>query len=198
MTPTDRATPADEFAALARSQLDRLYSLARRLAGDGAEDLVQECLTRGWRAYPSLRDQAAGGAWLRSILLNVWRDQLRKRSRRAREVAMEDVEDFSLFRAVADHDPFPYSDSLHMDFLGLFGPEDVHSVLLELPVHYRGPLVLRYMEDLPTKEIARRLDLPLGTVLAQLHRGRKMLEAKMWDHARRQGLLERPEAVTPR
>jgi RNA polymerase sigma-70 factor, ECF subfamily len=53
-------------------------------------------------------------------------------------------------------------------------------VLLRLPELYRAPLVLRYMDGFATKEIARLLDVPLGTVLARLHRGRKQFEQELW------------------
>jgi RNA polymerase sigma-70 factor (ECF subfamily) len=104
-------------------------------------------------------------------------------------VAFDDVEDFSLYRKIAEEDPLPYSDSLHLDFLGAFSEEDVRAVLLRLPLLYRTPLVLRYMEGFATKEIARMLDAPLGTVLARLHRGRKLFEKQMWAFAAEEALL---------
>jgi RNA polymerase sigma-70 factor (ECF subfamily) len=177
------------FQQLARDELTGLYSLARRLAGGDAEDLVQEALLRACRSFGSLRDPQAGGGWLRVILTNVWRDRVRKESRQPVEVSLDDAESFSLYRTLVEEDPFPYSDTLHLDFLGGFGADDVHAVLQRLPAHYRGPLVLRYMEGLPTKQIARMLELPLGTVLSQLHRGRKLLERSLWDYAVESGAL---------
>lgn len=185
-----RATRSREaFEALAAEAIPGLYALARRLTDRGAEDLVQECLLRAYRAYAALEDEAAGPAWLRRILVNAFRDRLRKEARSVDEVTVGDVEDFSLYRALADEDPFPYSDSLHLDFLHAFGREDVRAVLLRLPVRYRAPLVLRYMEGFSTKEIARLLHEPIGTVLAQLHRGRKLFERELWDYANETGLL---------
>lgn len=185
---TDRTREA--FQELVRSELPALYSLARRLVRDGAEDLVQEALLQGYRAYGSLKDDAAGGRWLRSILVNVFRDQLRKRARSVDELATGDLEDFSLYRTLIDQDPFPYSDSLHTDFLGEFGPEDLHEVLLRLPEIYRAALVLRYMDGFSTKEIARLLGAPLGTILARLHRGRNLLERTLWAYAEEAKLTE--------
>ncbi|XVV00590.1 RNA polymerase sigma factor [Actinosynnema sp. CA-248983] len=175
------------FERLARAELPGLYALARRLCRDEAEDLVQECLLRAFRAFGSLRDQDAGGGWLRAILTNVWRDRVRSDQRTARETPIGDMEDFSLYRTLVDEDPFPYSDSLHLDFLATFGAEDVHAVLDRLPDRYRAPLVLRYVDGVPTKTIARLLGLPLGTVLAQLHRGRKLFERELWVYAAERG-----------
>jgi RNA polymerase sigma-70 factor (ECF subfamily) len=182
------------FERLARAELPGLYALARRLSRDAAEDLVQECLLRAFRSFASLRDHEAGGGWLRVILTNVWRDDVRKDARSPREVPLGDVEDFSLYRTLVDEDPFPYSDSLHLDFLGAFGEDDVHAVLDRLPPHYRAPLVLRYVEGFPTKKIARILELPLGTVLSQLHRGRKLFEREMWEYASETGMLAAPRS----
>lgn len=194
--PENRNATASKgsFDAVAREQLPRLYSLARRLTDAGAEDLVQECLLRAYRSYATLAERDAGGAWLRAILLNAFRDRLRKEARSVTEVAVDDVDDFSLYRTLEEEDPFPYSDTLHVDFLHAFGREDVHAVLLRLPEIYRAPLVLRYMEGYATKEIARALDAPLGTILARLHRGRKLFERELWSYAEQTGLLDREPA----
>jgi len=173
----------EAFQELVRRELSGLYSLARRLGRDGAEDLVQEALLQGYRAFGDLKVEAAGGRWLKTILVNVFRDQLRKRARSMEELPVGDLEDFSLYRTLIDEDPLPYSDSLHTDFLDAFGREDLREVLMRLPEIYRAPLVLRYMDGFSTKEIARLLDAPLGTILARLHRGRHLFERTMWAYA---------------
>jgi len=184
----------EAFESLAREHIPRLYSAARRLTDEGAEDLVQECLLRAYRSFDTLADAEAGGAWLQAILVNAFRDRLRKESRTVKEVAVEEVDDFSLYRTIAEEDPFPYSDSLHVDFLRAFGKEDVRAVLMRLPDIYRAPLVLRYMQGFATKEIARLLDAPLGTILARLHRGRKLFERELWAYASETDLLEKEVA----
>jgi RNA polymerase sigma-70 factor (ECF subfamily) len=163
--------------------------LARQLVDDEAEDLVQECLLRAYRGYGDLRDVEAAPAWLNRILVNCARDRFRARRRRPPETPLPEVEDFSLFRTIAAEDPFPYSDSLHLDFLCRFGPEDVWAVLRGLPELYRVPLVLVHMQDVATKQAARLLGLPLGTLLARLHRGRKVFERDLWSYAVRHDLL---------
>jgi RNA polymerase sigma-70 factor (ECF subfamily) len=182
---SDRAA----FQQLARDELAGLYALARRLTGRDAEDLVQEALLRACRSFTSLRDPQAGAQWLRVILTNVWRDRLRKDNREPTEVSLDDAEGFSLYRTLVDEDPFPYSDTLHLDFLGGFSEDDIHTVLQRLSARYRAPLLLRYMEGFPTKQIARLLELPLGTVLSQLHRGRKLFERALWDYAIESGAI---------
>jgi RNA polymerase sigma-70 factor (ECF subfamily) len=96
----DDAIPADRaesFRVLAREQLPRLYSLARRLIGADAEDAVQDCLLKAFQRYDQLHAAAAGPAWLTSILVNCCRDRSRARARRPDEVDFDEVEEFSLF-----------------------------------------------------------------------------------------------------
>ena len=173
------------FEEMAVEHLPRLFALARHLtdADADAEDLVQEALLKAYRSFDSLEEPAAAGRWMRVILTNLWRDRMRKRGRSPREVPFDDVDDFSLYGTLVEEDPFPYSDTLHLDFLGSFSDEDVHVVLRRLPELYRAPLVLRYIEEFPTKHVARLLGVPLGTALARLHRGRKLFERAMWDYA---------------
>lgn len=187
------ATTVDKreaFKALATEQLPRLYSLARRLVGDDAEDVVQDALMKAFQKFDQLEDRDAGAAWLVSILVNSARDLGRIRAREPQKVAVEEADTFSLYKKIAHEDPFPYSDTLHLDFLGRFGNDDVRQVLLMLPDMYRIPLVLVHMQGFSTKEVAKITDAPLGTVLARLHRGRKLFEKTMWTYAEKNGLLE--------
>ena len=186
---TESQHDQQDFQALVRCQLPRLLGLARRLTRDDVEDLVQEALLRAFKAYPTLRTGQAGGRWLQVILVNTYRDRVRKLARSVDEVSVSDPDDFSLFRTIAEEDPFPYSDTLHLDFLSAFGREDVLEVLLRLPEIYRIPLVLCHMEGFATKEIASLCEVPLGTVLARLHRGRKAFEREMWTYAQEAALL---------
>jgi RNA polymerase sigma-70 factor (ECF subfamily) len=178
------------FQAVAARELPRLYRLARRLVGDDAEDAVQDALLKGHRAYASLTDEVAAPAWLTAILVNCCRDRARAKGRRVQETGLDEADDFSLYHTIAAEDPFPYSDSLHLDFLHQFGREDVRAVLAELPALYRLPLVLCYCEDYQVKEVAYLLQVPLGTMLARLHRGRRLFERTLWDYAEKHGLLK--------
>lgn len=186
---SSRTDRRERFAALARDQLPRLYAIARRLVGDDAEDALQDCLLRGYQRFDQLREDTAGPAWLTSILVNCCRDRGRAKARQPVEVDFDEVDTFSLYRKIAYEDPFPYSDSLHLDFLNEFGPDDVRAVLMDLPELYRLPLMLVYMDGFLAREVAGMLDAPLGTVLARLHRGRKLFEKQLWEYAERSGLL---------
>ncbi|HEU0246134.1 MAG TPA: sigma-70 family RNA polymerase sigma factor [Gaiellaceae bacterium] len=192
MRDTSDKPATERFRTLAEHQLPRLYTIARRLAGDDAEDAVQDALLKAYRAFDQLEHAAAGPAWLTSILVNVCRDRGRARARAPEEVSFDTVDEFSLYRKIAAEDPFPYSDSLHLDFLEQFGAEDVRAVLSRLADLYRIPMLLVYVDGFATKEVAAMLDAPLGTVLARLHRGRKLFERELWNYAETNGLLVEP------
>lgn len=183
------------FQDVAREQLPWLYSLARRLAGEEAEEVVQESLVKAFRNYENLEDTVAAPAWFRTILLNCARDRFRRAASGIEETPVEDVGDYSLYRTIAEEDPWPYSDSVHLDFLSAFTQEDVWEVLDRIKPMYRVPLVLVHMEGLPTRQVARMLGVPLNTVLSWLHRGRKSFEREMWEYARSNGLLREREVT---
>ena len=184
------AQPRPSFAAIARQHLPPLYSLARRLVADDAEDLVQECLIKAAAGYDNLRDPRAAQAWLNRILANCARDRFRKQQRRPAETLVDPIDEFSLYRTIASEDPFPYSDSLHVDFLCRFGTEDVWNVLADMAYADRMPLVLVHMEGWSTAEVAALLDVPLGTLLSRLHRARKRFERGLWRYAVDNDLLK--------
>ena len=195
---TEETDPADaarrRFRELVEPELPRLYRLARRLVGEDAEDAVQDCLLNAFRKLGQLEHDVAARAWLTRILVNCCRDRHRRRASRPQELAVDDVEQFSLYRKLVDEDPFPYSDSLHLDFLHRFGREDVQAVLATLPEHYRAPLLLVYVDGFLAKEVAHMTNTPLGTVLARLHRGRKLFERQLWDYAEANDMLREPVA----
>jgi RNA polymerase sigma-70 factor (ECF subfamily) len=103
--PAPDAGSRREFSVVAREQLPWLYSLARRLVGQQAEDAVQECLIKAYRAYHQLRDEQAAPAWFRQILLNCIRDRHRRDAGLPREDPVDDVGEHSLYRRIADADP---------------------------------------------------------------------------------------------
>lgn len=185
------------FQDVAREQLPWMYSLARRLAGDAAEDVVQECLTKAFRSFDGLRDVTAAPAWFRTILVNCSRDHHRRDSSGLDETPMDDVPTYSLYRTIAEEDPWPYSDSVHVDFLHSFTEDDVWKILDRLDPKFRVPLVLVHMEGMATREAARILGAPTNTVLSWLHRGRQQFERQLWQYAAEHDLLRKKEGSTP-
>jgi len=181
----------ERFERLTLPHLQALYRLAVRLKGtpQDAEDLVQETYVKALRAFPTLRQPDRVKSWLFQILSRLVLDHHRSEPR---EIAMGDLEEldrFSLYDLVWEEDPFPYSDHLHDDFLAQFEDEEIRGALLGLPEAYRLPVVLLYVEDMSYRELAEVLRCPIGTVMSRLHRGRKLLERKLWECAKRRGLI---------
>lgn len=180
---------------MANEYLDRLYGFCLRLTGDpaDAEDLVQESLLRAMRAYDGMRDPTRAKGWLFAIATNAWRDVIRSRGRELKTSSLDDLDaeadDFSLFQTIAIEDPFPYSDELHLDFLRVFRDDDVRAVFASITPAFRLPIVLTVVHGFSCKEAAAILEIPLGTVLSRLHRGRKQLERGLWDYAVANGLV---------
>jgi RNA polymerase sigma-70 factor (ECF subfamily) len=183
---------APDFEEIALPYLKPLFRLALRLTGDpsAAEDLVQETYLRALQSFATLRDPGRVRPWLFQILSRLVIDRHRTASRETALEAPEELDRFSLYDRVSDEDPFPYSDSLHDDFLAQFRDEDVRRALLALPEVYRMPLVLLYVEELSYRELAEVLGCPVGTVMSRLHRGRRALERELWDCARRRGFVK--------
>jgi len=179
------------FEALALPHLAHLYRLAVKLTGraQDAEDLVQETYIRALRAFATLRDPARIRPWLCQILSRLVLDQHRDAPREVAVGDLAEVDRFSLYEAIEQEDPFPYSDTLHQDFLRCFDDEEVRRALLALPEVYRVPLVLLYVEDLSYRELAEVLGCPVGTIMSRLHRARKILERELWACARQRGIV---------
>src|SRR5690606_12664804 len=154
------------FGRLVAPYLDPSYRLASRIL-DGrpeAEDAVQEALYRAWKALPSFRRDAKFSTWLYRI---VWRVSLN--IARAEEPAPLDVD-------VADgddrHDPERRYEKVERR-------GEIERALKDLPVPYRTVIAMFYIEDLPVRDIAEILELPVGTVKTHLHRARRALKARL-------------------
>jgi len=181
------------FEALALPHLARLYRLAVRLTGRGAdaEDLVHETYMKGLAAFASLREPERIGGWLSTILARLVVDRHRGSDREVPVGDLVELDRFSLYDLIWDEDPLPYSDALHRDFLAQFPDEEVRAALLALPDAYRVPLVLLYVEDMTYRELAEALQCPVGTIMSRLHRARKILERALWDCAKRRGFVRK-------
>jgi RNA polymerase sigma-70 factor, ECF subfamily len=101
VTVDNAGDQAERFRTLARDQLPRLYSIARRLVGDDAEDVVQDCLLKAFQGFDQLHETAAAPAWLTRILINCCRDCGRAIGRSLQQIELDEVEGFSLFRKIA-------------------------------------------------------------------------------------------------
>ncbi|MDR7484554.1 MAG: RNA polymerase sigma factor [Armatimonadota bacterium] len=184
------AVPEVKFEDVVRPHLAYLYALAVRLSGSraGAEDLVQDTLLRAFRGFPRLRNRERPRLWLTRVLTNAYRDRVRAfRGTDPGDLSAD--EPFDLFDKIAEEDPFPYSDRVHLDFLDLFDDAKIIEVFQRLHPPYRVALILAYVYGFKAREIAEITRKPLGTVLTWLSRGRRQMERELWDYAVRNRLL---------
>ena len=146
--------------------LDAAYNLARWLTGNDqdAQDVVQETYLRALNAFHTFQHGREGRPWLLKILRNTCYTWLRE-NRRPGLTALE-----SNPQDISSSDPDP-----EIALLREADAKMVRQALAGLPLEYRETLVLRELEGLPYKEIAELLDVPLGTVMSRLARGRKEL-----------------------
>ena len=190
--PETNVEARQRFEELALPHLESLYRYGLRLSGNGAvaEELVQETFLKALESFPALRDPARTKAWLFRIMSRLVIDRRRSEAREVTVEVTEDLDRFSLYDLIWDEDPLPYSNRLHEDFLAQFRDEEVREALSALPEAYLAPLVLLYLEGMTYRELAEVLDIPIGTVMSRLHRGRKILERELWDYAKRRGLVK--------
>ena len=149
---------------LVRDYYDRLYRFAWRLSGgpDDAQDLVQQTFLVAQQKLEQLRDPDLSGAWLFSILRNTYLKSLRK------QVSQ------SMLDLTAVPEPFDWGEEQR-----LIDSEEIQKALNELPEEFRTPVILFYLEQWSYREIADRLELPLGTVMSRLSRGRNYLRRNL-------------------
>lgn len=186
------------FEEIVRPHLAFLYSLAVRLCGNRtvAQDLVQEALLRAFRGFARLRNRERPRPWLTRILTSCHYDRYRAEHGTSETISLDDETHFDLFDKIAEEDPFPYSDRVHLDFLELFDDERIIEVLKSLHPAYRTALVLAYVYGYKAREIAEIMGSSVGTVLARLFRARKQLERGLWEYAQSRNLIPHAEAKT--
>ncbi len=170
----------------------QLYSAALRMTRNpaDAEDVVQETFLKAYRAYDSYTDGTNLKAWLYRILTNTYINTYRKKQRRPTETELGDLQDLYLYKRLGEASGA--SQSAEADMLDAFVDTDITDALDSLPETFRLPVVYADVEGLSYKEIAEALDIPIGTVMSRLHRGRQALQKKLWDVAQEHGITGRP------
>lgn len=165
---------ADRFSAEALEFLDALYGTAVRLTRrpDAAEDLVQDTYLKAFRARRSFVPGTNLKAWLFTILHNTWRNRLRDQAR-SRVQADSEVVDLAAEQGqdTLSAPPDTPESLLVKETLS----EDLREALDQLPEAFREAVWLRDVEELSYQEIARVLEIPVGTVMSRLSRGRRQL-----------------------
>src|SRR5574341_439464 len=185
--PPASAEDRERFEALIGEHLDGLFAAALRMTRHRAraEDLLQETFLRAWRSFHTFKPGTNARAWLYKILMNAYIDGYRKATREPEVVDHEDVDEFYLYTKVQESDDFRRAGNPEEVLLARLMDSDVKGALDSLPESFRQVVVLADIEGFSYKEIAEILGIPIGTVMSRLHRGRRQLQVKLWEYAKR-------------
>ena len=155
-----------EFEREALPHMDLLYNYALRMTNNAqdADDLVQDCIEQALRQSHQLREPSRLAAWLCRILRNLFIDELRRRRTRGNE---EEISEFAGDMSMSTTQP------------DLGAVRDLETALNSLSLEHREILILVSIEELNYREIANRLEIPMGTVMSRLARAREHLRAAL-------------------
>ena len=172
--PEPHAAPAG-FEATILPHVDTVFRFAMWLIRDRteAEDIVQETLTQALQSFHRFQPGTNARAWVLTILRHIRSNRLRARHRRPEVVEADDRLDAL---PAVEVTPQHVTD------------EEVIAALKALPPGFQEVIVLADVEELSYKEIATVLEIPIGTVMSRIHRGRRLLRAALAEYAAAQGI----------
>ena len=172
----DRARFEEEVLELA----DQVYRVARRLVStrEEAEDLVQETYARAFRSWRSFQPGTNLRAWLFRILTNLNIDRGRREQRTPDTRPIEEG-DYFLYNKLEEVAPVEDADRV----VERLSQDSIVQALAEVPHDFRDVIVLVDIGDFSYQDAAQILDIPIGTVMSRLHRGRRILKSELAEEA---------------
>jgi RNA polymerase sigma-70 factor (ECF subfamily) len=166
--------------------IDSMYNFAFRLTNDedDANDLVQDTYLKAFRFINSFSQGTNAKAWLFRILKNSFINDFRKKSKEPAKVDYQDVE--TTYNSEEDAETNQTVDLRVESVQDLIGDE-IANALNSLPVDFRTVIILCDVEGFTYEEMAKILDIPIGTVRSRLHRARMLLKEKLKSYAKSLG-----------
>src|SRR5215213_7295246 len=185
-----------KFSDQAMQYMDALYTAAMRLTHNAAdaEDLVQETYLKAYRAFGGFQEGTNLRAWLYRILTNTFINSYRAKKRRPDESDLDDVENLYLYRRLGGLEGAAAGRSAEDEVLDQITEGEVKAAIEALPEQFRMAVLLADVEGFQYKEIAEILDIPIGTVMSRLHRGRRGLQKSLFEFGRQRRLVDQPVA----
>ena len=172
---TRKKRTADFFWELTEGHAKFLYNVAMRYTGNSydAEDLVQETFFIAFKQFEQLRDEAKFKSWVFKILRNTYLRNLRQNARSKETEYDEGIDYIQALENTVEQ----------VDVAGIYEQKvesnQIQQLVDELPEKHKSPLLLYYMTGMSYQEIAETLDLPIGTVMSRLSRGKQILKKKV-------------------
>jgi RNA polymerase sigma-70 factor, ECF subfamily len=162
---------------------EQVYRVARRLVGsrDDAEDLVQQTYERAFRSWRQYTPGTNLRAWLLRILTNLNIDRGRRQQRTPQTTSIDEAGDYFLFNRLEASAPDGNADSDRV--LERLSQDSIVDALADVPHDFRDAIVLVDIGEFSYADAAQILDIPIGTVMSRLHRGRRILKKNLADKA---------------
>lgn len=184
-----------DFEKQAMEHLPSLYSAAMRMTHNAAdaEDLVQETYLKAYRGFGGFEAGTNIKAWLFRILTNTYINLYRAKQRRPDQQELDEVEDLYLYRRLGGLEAAAAGRTTEDIVLDHFTEGEVQAAVDALPEAFRMPVLLADVEGFHYKEIAEILNVPIGTVMSRLHRGRKALQKSLFEFGVERRLLAEPQ-----
>ena len=178
------------FERDAMQYLDQLYAGAMRMTRNpaDAEDLVQETYAKAYRSFRQFQEGTNLKAWLFRILTNTYINIYRKNQRDPKVDPTEQIEDWQMARA--ERHTSGGLRSAETEALENLPNTVIAEALASIPIEYSHAVYLADVEGFSYKEIAEIEDVPTGTVMSRLHRGRKALRELLHDYAIENGYIK--------
>ncbi|HCS78923.1 TPA: RNA polymerase subunit sigma-24 [Patescibacteria group bacterium] len=185
----------EHFEILLKACLHVMYRVALRLTrnNEDAQDLVSDATVLAWKNFSKLHDTRKFKPWILKIVTNTYISQYRRKKMNPDPIILgnksNEDEEFSLFDVLSA--PFLlWNNNPEKIFLDSLLRQDISRAIDELPDEYRLVITLCELESLPYQEVAKTLNLPIGTVRSRLHRGKSRLQKKLWYYAKAKGFLK--------
>jgi len=187
MTIPENNPKHGEFEREAVPHMDILYNYALRMTGsrDDAHDLVQETYLKAYRFWDKYEKGTNIRAWLFRIMKNSYINRYRKEVKEPETVDYEEIQNF--YNIIRDEATDP--NDLEEKIFGGLLEDDVAKALESLPEDFRTVVILCDIEGLSYEEISEFVECPIGTVRSRLHRGRNILRDKLFEYAKKRGLV---------
>ena len=179
------------FSELALEHMPALYTAALRMTRNpaDAEDLVQETFLKAYRSFDRFEEGTNLKAWLYRILTNTFINSYRAAKRRPETTDVEEVEDLYLYRRLGEFRSGDLGRSAEEEVLEHITDDEVKAAIESLPEAFRMAVLLADVEGFSYKEIADITDVPIGTVMSRIHRGRRALQKALTQYAGGRGLV---------
>ncbi|QPM67209.1 ECF RNA polymerase sigma factor SigR [Atribacter laminatus] len=167
------------FQELLMPELGALFRTALRMTRnrEDAEDLVQETTTKAFSAIDRFEEGTNFRAWIFKILTNTFINNYYRVRERNKLPSLDEMEEESAFQPAFE------GISPEQALLNTLTKEDIQKAIDVIPIDFKSVVVLNLVEGFSYKETAEILDIPIGTVMSRLHRGRKILQKLLWEYS---------------